>query len=100
MLRFALLAILIPLLARMFWNAVDHFIAGVTGQTAQPRSRASRPQAPPPGIQMARDPVCGTFVQPDRAVTILDGRSRVFFCSDACRDKYRAGQARVEGRTA
>jgi YHS domain-containing protein len=98
MLRFALLAILIPLLARMFWNAVDHFIAGLGG--GPDRHASSRPQAPPPGIQMARDPVCGTFVQPERTVTLLDGRSRVFFCSDACRDKYRAGQARVEGRTA
>jgi YHS domain-containing protein len=97
MLRFALLAILIPLLARMFWNAVEHFIAGLGGQ---PRHPASRPQAPPQGVQMARDPVCGTFVQPERAVTLLDGRSRVFFCSEACRDKYRAGQGRVEGRTA
>ena len=93
MLRFALLAILIPLLARMFWRAVDHFIAGVTGQTGQPHHPAPRPQAPPQGVQMVRDPVCGTFVQPERAVTILDGRTRHFFCSDACRDKYRARTA-------
>jgi YHS domain-containing protein len=93
MLRFALLAILIPLLARMFWRAVDHFIAGVTGQTAQPRHPASRPPAPSQGVHMVRDPVCGTFVLPERAVTLLDGRSRVFFCSDACRDKYRARTA-------
>jgi YHS domain-containing protein len=38
---------------------------------------------------MVRDPVCGTFVLPDQAFTIVDGRSRVFFCSGACRDKYR-----------
>ena len=44
----------------------------------------------PRGVQMVRDPVCGTFVVPDRAVTLVDGRARVFFCSDACRDKYRA----------
>jgi YHS domain-containing protein len=41
---------------------------------------------------MARDPVCGTFVLPERALTLVDGRSRVFFCSDVCRDKYRAGR--------
>jgi YHS domain-containing protein len=92
MLRFALLAILIPLIARMFWRAVDHFIEGITGQSAQTRHPASRPQAPQ-GVQMVRDPVCGTFVLPERAVTLLDGRSRVFFCSDACRDKYRARTA-------
>jgi YHS domain-containing protein len=91
MLRFALLAILIPLLARMFWNAVDHFIAGLGGQP--PRHPAPRPQAPSQAVQMVRDPVCGTFVLPDRAITLLDGRSRVFFCSDVCRDKYRARTA-------
>ena len=42
---------------------------------------------------MARDPVCGTFVLPDRAVTLVDGRARLFFCSEACRDKYRARTA-------
>jgi YHS domain-containing protein len=52
---------------------------------------------------MVRDPVCGTFVLPDHALTIVDGRSRVFFCSGACRDKYRpaTGSGRpdsVEGR--
>ena len=36
---------------------------------------------------MVRDPVCGTFVLPDHALTIVDGRSRVFFCSGACRDQ-------------
>ena len=39
---------------------------------------------------MARDPVCGTYVVPDRAVAITDGRQKVFFCSAGCRDKYRA----------
>jgi YHS domain-containing protein len=39
---------------------------------------------------MVRDPVCGTFVLPERAVTLMDGRSRLFFCSEACRDKYRS----------
>ena len=100
MLRFALLAILIPLIARMFWRAVDHFIEGLAGNNARPGHPASRPQAPPQGVQMVRDPVCGTFVQPERAVTLLDGRARVFFCSDACRDKYRARPERVEGHTA
>jgi YHS domain-containing protein len=49
--------------------------------------------APQQGVAMARDPVCGTFVVADRAVTLVDGRSRVYFCSNACRDKYRARTA-------
>jgi YHS domain-containing protein len=42
---------------------------------------------------MARDPVCGTYVVPDRAVAITDGRRQIFFCSTVCRDKYRARTA-------
>jgi hypothetical protein len=30
---------------------------------------------------------------PERAVTLVNGRTRIYFCSDACRDKYRAKTA-------
>ena len=50
-----------------------------------PPDRAGRFAASP----MARDPVCGTYVVPDRSVAIVDGRQQVFFCSTVCRDKYR-----------
>jgi hypothetical protein len=33
-------------------------------------------------------------------VTLLQGRTRLHFCSDACRDQYRAQRESVEGRTA
>jgi YHS domain-containing protein len=39
---------------------------------------------------MQRDPVCGTFVVPERAVTLLVGQQQMYFCSISCRDKYRA----------
>jgi len=50
-----------------------------------------------------RDPVCGTFVLPDHALPLVDGRARLFFCSDACRAKYQArpsAGSRAEGRIA
>jgi uncharacterized protein len=84
--RFLLLLVLCIFLARIFWRSVDAFLEGATG-----RSKPSR--APQRGVSMVRDPICGTFVLPDRAVTLLDGRSRLFFCSEACRDKYRARTA-------
>jgi len=81
MLRLALVLILIVFIARAFWRVVDGIIEGLTGR---PRSRTLRRSA-----QMERDPICGTFVLPDRAVTLEDGSHRMFFCSKACRDKYR-----------
>lgn len=83
MLRFALFLILSIFVARAFWRLVDGIIAGISGQPP-PANREIR------GVQMARDPVCGTFVVPDRAIAVTDGRRQVFFCSTACRDKYRA----------
>ena len=48
---------------------------------------------PSRGVQMVRDPVCGVFVVPERAVVLADGRERLYFCSEACRDKHRARTA-------
>ena len=96
--RLVLFIVLGIFVARAFWRFVDGIVSGVRG--AAPRGRG---QVPSRGVQMVRDPVCGTFVLPDQARMITDGRAPVFFCSDACRDQYRSStrQGRpVEGRTA
>jgi len=99
MLRLILFVLLAIFVARAFWRLLDGIIDGASGG-------ASRSGVPERGVQMVRDPVCGTFVLPSSAVTLTDGRARLYFCSDACRDKYRArpstGSGRpepVEGRT-
>ena len=88
MARFLLFLVLSILLSRVFWRIAASFMEGLTGG-------ARRPSARPPqhGVHMVRDPVCGTFVVPETAVALHDGRSRVYFCSDACRDTYRARTA-------
>ena len=88
MLRPILFLILAIIVARAFWRLIDGIVAGASG----PPGGGSR-QVPQQGVQMVRDPICGTFLLPDRAVLLTDGRTRVFFCSDACRDKYRARTA-------
>lgn len=86
MVRFILLFILLTIAARMFWRLVDGIIEGATGQSR------STPTSTP-SVAMVRDPVCGTFVLPDRAVMLVEGRQRLYFCSDRCRDTYRARTA-------
>ena len=86
MLRAVLEFVVILLAVRAFWRLVGGIVQGVTNQPGEVRA----PERPVP---MARDPVCGTFVLPDRAVTLSDGRQRVHFCSTACRDKYRSRTA-------
>lgn len=86
LLRLVLFLVLAIFVARVFWRIVDGVIEGVTG-------RPPRGRTPQRGVSMERDPVCGTFLLPERAVTLVDGRSRLFFCSKECRDKYQAGAA-------
>jgi hypothetical protein len=84
MLRFLLLLILIVVVGRSFWRLVDGILEGV--------SAAPRAVSPPGAVHMVRDPVCGTFVVPERAVPLGDG-APVYFCSSRCRDRYRARTA-------
>ena len=86
MIRYALVLLLIVFVARAFWRMVDGMLEGLSG----PRRGARSPQR---GVQMVRDPVCGTFILPEKAVALVDGSRRMFFCSTSCRDKYRAGTA-------
>jgi YHS domain-containing protein len=85
MVRLILIAILILLVARVFWRIIDNIIAGA-------RPAGSGPVAQR-GVPMVRDPVCGTFIVPERAISLTEGRQLVYFCSDACRDTYRTRTA-------
>ncbi len=106
MLRFILLSILLTILFR----ALSRLWAGVIrGMQVGPddggrRSRPGSTRVPQRGVQMMRDPVCGTFVVPERAIALSTSTSeRLYFCSTDCRDTWRAqqaGSAPVHGRTA
>ena len=88
MFRLLFYAVLLILFARAVWRFWDGLVAGLGGRTTGPGTTV-----PQRGVQMVRDPVCGTFVMPDRAVTMPVGGHVVHFCSVGCRDKYRAGAA-------
>jgi YHS domain-containing protein len=94
MLRLILLLVLIAFIARAFWRLVDAVIAGMGGKGA-----VDAPRRPPAlSVQMARDPVCGTFVVPERAIAMVDGDRQLYFCSTRCRDAFRASsRGRVKG---
>jgi hypothetical protein len=87
LLRFLLISVLLTLALRAITQLLEGIKQGMRGESA------SRSRVPQRGVQMARDPVCGTFVVPDRALSISVGRDRLYFCSAACRDKYRAKTA-------
>jgi hypothetical protein len=99
MLRNILLLILTVLVVRAVSRALLGMAAGwETGPRRSQPGRGSAQGSSNSSVHMIRDPVCGTYVIPDRAFPLSDGSRQVFFCSTGCRDKYRARTA--EGRTA
>ena len=104
MLREFLSLVLMLLVARAIWRVVGGALQGLAGPSP---NRTTGGNAPKHGVQMVRDPVCGTYVIRDRAIALSDGSRPVFFCSANCRETYRtrpstnSGHAEPgEGRTA
>lgn len=90
MIRFLLLSILITLIARAFWRLMDGVIEAAGG-------RQGRARPPARSVKLVRDPVCGTFVAPGRAISLTTAGSGAaqYFCSERCRDEFvRVGAGR------
>jgi hypothetical protein len=76
----------ILLVVRLVGRFVSAVVNGYRGQFA------AAPAASPIGArELVRDPVCGTFVARDRALSATIGRETRHFCSAACRDAGLAG---------
>lgn len=99
MVRFILLSILLTLLLRALlrlWNGV---VRGIQGD--RPPQGRQGAQVPQRGVQMVRDPICGTFIVPNNAIAVTADKGREYFCSTECRDAYlRRGRDTARERTA
>ncbi len=85
LLRYALLFLLGMLILRALGKMLTGLIAGAS---PDPQPRGGPPER---GVQMVRDPVCGTFLPPDAALGLAERGGAVrYFCSEKCRDAYRA----------
>ncbi len=92
MLEVVLDLIVTVVVLRAIWKLLQGVKVGLSTRTMD--SSASKQHGPlTHGVQMAKDPVCGTYVVPDHAISIAVGRERVYFCSSTCRDKFRARTA-------
>ena len=84
LIRFVLLFVLALLVLR----AIGRLLGGLIAGASEPRSGQSGP--PERGVQMVRDPVCGTFLLPAGAVSLTERGGAVhYFCSDRCREAYK-----------
>ena len=67
-------------------RAVYRFLGGmVQGASSQPHQKR---QASPPAVKMMRDPVCGTYVVPGKALELVRRGETLYFCSEKCRREY------------
>jgi YHS domain-containing protein len=69
------------------------FVIRLVTQMNKPARRRSGPPAERSGGTLVRDPQCGTYIAPDRALALSTGGGTVYFCSTACRDEWKAASA-------
>jgi YHS domain-containing protein len=81
LMRFLLIFVLIMLVGR----AVLRLLIGIIEGATPAGSSGARPEK---GELMVRDPVCGTYVVPSRALAVRDKQGVHYFCSDKCRQAF------------
>jgi YHS domain-containing protein len=80
--------IVLLLVIRAVWRVV----AGMIGVSAGVRRTTASGEPAP--VKLVRDPVCGTYVSPDSAIS--DGTE--YFCSETCREQWRARATETQRR--
>jgi YHS domain-containing protein len=83
--RSFLLFLLFLFLARAVWRLVTGVVQGASGGDQPTPAQRSTSH---PAVKMVRDPVCGTYVVPGKALELARGRETLYFCSEKCRDEY------------
>jgi YHS domain-containing protein len=81
MLRYLLFAILFVFVVR----ALSRLMSGVLEGAGYRRQAEA-----PPATKLVRDPVCGMFVMPGKALTVSASGQTKYFCSEACRRTWTA----------
>jgi len=89
MIRFFILRFLVPLILLLFARSILRAL--ISGFHATQRKAGP---APPRDIsasaELKKDPVCGTYVSEATSLTRVVNGKVVHFCSEECRNKYRA----------
>jgi YHS domain-containing protein len=81
MVRLILWLILLSILLRIAWRFVHAVFEGA-GLLRDPQERAA--------VKLVRDPVCGVYVVPTKALTAGSGSATKYFCSEKCRQQWSA----------
>ena len=87
MARFLLLLVLFTVIARIFWRFLEAVVRGASGSAPQGQGRGGGAPSP---VKMQPCPVCGTYVVPGKAISIVSGGSPIYFDSEKCRAEYQS----------
>ena len=87
MTRLLLLFALFVVIARVFWRFFDAVVRGASGTA--PKSGAPR-SGPAAAVKMSQCPVCGTYVVPGKAISLVTDGSPVYFDSEKCRAEFQS----------
>lgn len=80
------------LIAFLAWRGLSRLLGGVQEGLRGPHG--NRPDnSQPSAVPLARDPICGTYVVPSRALTAGSGQDVRYFCSENCRRAWVAKRA-------
>jgi YHS domain-containing protein len=82
--RWILIAILLIIVARMFWKVMDAVIEAAGGRPGAKRRRTAAPS-----VRLVRDPVCGTHVAPGTSLSLAADGTTHYFCSERCRAEFK-----------
>lgn len=80
MARLIIWAVLFLVVARLLWQLVRGVFEGMGYRPPAGRGGQS--------VGLVRDPVCGLFIVPSKALTSGSGSSTRYFCSEKCRQEY------------
>ena len=81
MVKLIVTLVLLLLIGRMVWRFMYAIFEGA-GMLKEPQDRERK------AVKLVRDPVCGVFVVPSKALTSGTGTSTRYFCSEKCRQQW------------
>jgi YHS domain-containing protein len=88
MLGWIIRLLLLLLLIRLVMSLVAGVVRGLRGAGSPNAARAGRTGRAAQPVPLVKDPECGTFVVPDKALVSRSLGAPQYFCSEACRRQF------------
>ena len=87
LITYLLISVVLISVLRMVIGVASKAFAGLFSSPAQRRTSPTSAGVHKGG-ELKRDPVCGTYILPDTAITQTVGGEVIYYCSQTCRDKH------------